>query len=124
MSEHSVPMMVFADRLRERAAELGIAHAEAARRAGLSERRYSHYVNGIREPNLVTLVRIAEALQTRPDDLLGFGKRDEVSARSKLIDRLVSAAQVLADDVLEIVVVQAEALAVDRRVKSSGAKAG
>ncbi len=117
-------MMVFANRLRERAAELGIPHAEAARRAGLTERRYNHYVNGIREPNLITLVRIAEALQTRPDDLLGFGRQDDVSARSKLIDRLVSAAQALADEVLEIVFVQAEALAVNRRVKSSGAKAG
>ena len=117
-------MQVFANRLRERAAELGIAHAEAARRAGLSERRYGHYVNGIREPDLSTLVRIAEALQTKPDALLGFGEQDEVSARSKLVARLVSAAQVLADEVLEIVVVQAEALAVSRRGKSSGAKAG
>ena len=117
-------MMVFANRLRERAAELGIAHAEAARRAGLTERSYNHYVNGIREPNLITLVRIAGVLQTTPDDLLGVSKQEEVSARSMLIDRLTSAAQVLADEVLEIVVVQAEALAVSRRAKSSGVKAG
>lgn len=113
-------MQVFATRLRERAAELGIAHAEAARRAGLSERRYSHYVNGVREPDLATLVRIAEALQTRPDDLLGFGERAEASTRSKLIARLNSAAHVLADEVLEIMVVQAEALAARRRPRSSG----
>ena len=117
-------MMVFANRLRERAAELGIAHAEAARRAGLSERRYGHYVNGIREPDLATLVRIAEALQTRPDDLLCFGEREVISARSKLVARLISAAQVLADEVLEIVVVQAEALAASRRVKPSDGKTG
>lgn len=117
-------MMVFANRLRERAAELGIAHAEAARRAGLTERSYNHYVNGIREPNLITLVRIAGVLQTTPDDLLGVSEREEVSARSKLMDRLTSAAQVMADEVLEIVVVQAEALAVSRRGKSSGVKAG
>ncbi len=117
-------MQVFANRLRERAAELGIAHAEAARRAGLSERRFGHYATGIREPDLSTLVRIAEALQTKPDALLGFGEQDEVSARSKLVARLVSAAQVLADEVLEIVVVQAEALAASRRGKSSGVKAG
>ena len=117
-------MMVFANRLRERAAELGIAHAEAARRAGLSERSYNHYVNGIREPNLATLVRIAGALQTTPDDLLGVSEREDVSARSKLLARLVSAAQVLADEVLEIVVVQTEALAASRRAKSSGVKVG
>lgn len=116
-------MDVFANRLRERATELGIAHAEAARRAGLSERRFGHYVTGIREPDLATLVRIAEALQTRPDDLLGFGERAEMSVRSKLIDRLVSAAQVLADDVVEMVVVQVEALAARRRVKPSETKA-
>ena len=108
-------MQVFANRLRERAAELGIAHAEAARRAGLSERSYNHYVNGIREPNLVTLVRIAEVLQTTPDDLLGVSRQDDVSARSKLMDRLTSAAEVLGDEVLEIVVVQAEARAARRR---------
>ena len=117
-------MKVFANRLRERAAELGIAHAEAARRAGLTERSYNHYVNGIREPNLITLVRIAGVLQTTPDDLLGVSKGEDVSVRSKLMARLVSAAQVLADEVLEIVVVQAEALAVKRRVKSSGVEAG
>ena len=117
-------MDVFATRLRERAADLGIAHAEVARRAGLSERRFGHYATGIREPDLATLVRIAEALQTRPDDLLGFGERCEMSERSKLIARLVSAAQVLTDEVLEIVVVQAEALVVSRRVKSSGVEAG
>lgn len=117
-------MMVFATRLRERAAELGIAHAEAARRSGLSERRYSHYVNGIREPDLATLVRIAEALRTRPDDLLGFGDPDEVSERSKLIARLVSAAQLLTDEVLEIVAVQTEALATSRRLRSPERKVG
>ncbi len=117
-------MQVFANRLRERAAELGIAHAEAARRAGLSERRYGHYVTGIREPDLTTLVRIAEALQTRPDALLGFGEQDEVSPRSKLVARLVSAAHVLTDEVLEIVVIQTEALTVSRRVEPSGVKAG
>lgn len=115
-------MMVFANRLRERAAELGIAHAEAARRAGLSERRFGHYVTGLREPNLVTLVRIAEALQTRPDDLLGFGEPAETSARSKLIDRLISAARLLSDDVLEVVAVQTEALAASRRMTTTAAE--
>lgn len=110
-------MQVFANRLRERAAELGIAHAEAARRASLTERSYDHDVNGIPEPNIVTLVRIAEVLQTTPDNLLGVSRREDVSARSRLMDRLTAAAQVLADEVLEIVVVEAEALAARRRVK-------
>jgi transcriptional regulator with XRE-family HTH domain len=111
-------MDLFACRLRERAAELGIAHAEAARRSGLSERRYSHYVNGIREPDLATLVRIAEALQTTPDALLGVADPKPASPRSRLIDRLNSAARALADEDLETVIVQTEALAARRRPRS------
>src|SRR5690606_11426561 len=42
--EQSVLMDIFANRLRERAAQLGISNAEAARRSGLDERRYAHYV--------------------------------------------------------------------------------
>ena len=114
MSEHFVPMDLFANRLRERAAELGISHAEAARRSGLSERRYSHYVSGIREPDLATLIRIAETLQTTPNDLLSIGDEKRSSPRTALVDRLNSAAQGLNDYDLEIVVVQTEALA--RRV--------
>lgn len=111
-------MDLFASRLRERASELGISHAEAARRAGLSERRYSHYVSGIREPGLATLTRIAEALQTTPDVLLGAADPKPPSPRLRLMDRLNSATQTLSDDELEIVIVQTEALASARRSKS------
>ena len=65
-------MDLFAENLRKRAVELGISHAEVARRAGLSERRYGNYVSGRREPDLVTLVRIARVLETTPNVLLGF----------------------------------------------------
>ena len=51
-------MRIFAQRIRERARELGLSDAEVARRAGLSERRYGYYATGEREPNLATLVRI------------------------------------------------------------------
>jgi len=115
-------MNIFADRLRERASELGIPHAEAARRSGLSERRYSHYVSGIREPNLATLVRIAGALETTPNELLGVGEQKDKSARSLLVDRLNSAAQGLSDHDLEVVVLQTEALAGQARNKGRRAK--
>lgn len=107
----------FAKRLRERASELGIPHAEAARRSGLSERRYSNYVGGIREPDLALLVRIAEALQTTPNDLLGVGDKRKPTPRTFLIDRLNSAAQQLSDHDLEIVVMQTEALTGQPRKK-------
>jgi transcriptional regulator with XRE-family HTH domain len=110
----------FALRLRQRAKELGISHAEAARRSGLSERRYAHYVSGIREPDLATLVRIATALETTPDSLLGVtAKKAEPSRRALLRDRLSSVARGLGERDLEIVVVQTEALMSLRRKSAS-----
>jgi transcriptional regulator with XRE-family HTH domain len=71
-SEQFVPMKIFAERLKDRAAVLGLSNAEVARRTGLSERRYGHYVSGSREPDLATLARIARALGTSPNHLLGY----------------------------------------------------
>ena len=104
-------MDTFANNLRKRAAELGISNAEAARRSGLSERRYSHYVSGIREPDLATLVRVAQTLQTTPNDLLGVGGARKQTVRSLLLDRLVSAAHGVSDHELEIIAIQTEAVA-------------
>jgi transcriptional regulator with XRE-family HTH domain len=47
-----------------------LSDAEVARRAGLAERRYGHYVRGAREPDLQTLLRICTALDVTPNDLL------------------------------------------------------
>ncbi len=63
-------MELFARRIRERARELGLSDAEVARRAGLSERRYSYYATGEREPSLPTLVRICGVLATTPNEVL------------------------------------------------------
>ena len=115
-------MELFAKRLRKRAAELGIPHAEVARRSGLSERRYSHYVSGVREPDLATLVRIAEALQITPNDLLGPGENSKPTSRMILMDRLNSAAQGLSDHDLEVIVVQTEALTGQPRRKRRASK--
>jgi transcriptional regulator with XRE-family HTH domain len=112
----------FAKRLKERAAELGVSHAEAARRSGLSERRFSNYVSGIREPDLALLVRIAEALQTTPNDLLGMGDKRKSTSRMLLVDRLNSAAEGLSDHDLEVVTVQTEALSGQSRKKRRPAK--
>ena len=64
-------MKAFEENLRRRVDELGLSLAEAARRCGLSERRLANYAAGAREPDLATLVRIAETLDTTPDTLLG-----------------------------------------------------
>lgn len=60
------------DRLKARAAELGLSGAEVARRAGLTATRYGHYLQDIREPDLATLVRICRVLGLRPDVLLAY----------------------------------------------------
>jgi len=114
--EHFVPMVLFAARLRQRAEELGISNAEAARRAGLSERRYAHYVSGKREPDLATFVRIADVLGTSPNWLLAVDE-DKSTRTSLLRCRLIAAANLMTEQELAITVVQAEAV-----VKLAGAQ--
>lgn len=105
-------MRTLAARLRKRADELKISNNEVARRAGLSSGRYGHYIRGRSEPNFAILMRIAEALETTPDSLMGFkpGKRDRAQ-RAALRTRLTTAANALSDRELEILVVEAEAVA-------------
>jgi transcriptional regulator with XRE-family HTH domain len=104
-------MESFAIKLRKRAEELGISNAEVARRVGLGERSYAHYVTGAREPDLATLVRIARILETNPSELLGFGPEPKRSKRSVFRDRLLAASNAMDDRALEITVIQAEAVA-------------
>src|SRR2546422_6860547 len=97
-------MQVFAQRIRERARELGLSDAEVARRAGLIERRYGYYATGEREPNLATLVRICEVLAATPNDLLLPGGKPPIrSGRELLINRVTAAASSLTAAELEIV---------------------
>ena len=107
-------MDTLAKSLRKRAEELGLSHAEIARRVGLSERRYAHYVAGRNEPDLATLVRIATILESTPNELLGFGNEMRRTGRDRLTDRLNVAAKSMDDRELEITVIQAEAVATKR----------
>src|SRR6266550_4014780 len=69
---------------------LALSNAEVARRIGLSEPRYTHYVSSAREPDLATLVRIAKVLETTPNDLLGCGTDQPKRSRRVLLkDRLI-----------------------------------
>jgi len=105
-------MEIFAQRLKERAAQLGISNAEAARRCELEERRYAHYVAGRREPDLSTLVKIAAVLGTTPNWLLGLDAAgSKATVRAGLTDRLTNAAHEMSDRELKVFVVQAEAIA-------------
>jgi transcriptional regulator with XRE-family HTH domain len=105
-------MELFGKRLRERAKQLGISNAEAARRIGLDERRYGHYVSGRREPDLMTLKKIAEKLGTTPSWLLGvINKTEKAPETAALVERFVNAARGMKREQLELCVIQAEAVA-------------
>lgn len=118
-SEQLVPMGTFSLRLRKRAEVLGLTSAEIARRLGLSERRYSNYVTGNREPDLAMLVRIAKALATTPNELLGIAEMGIPPPKnSELLERLSIAARALRTGELELLTIQAEALAALRLRKS------
>lgn len=111
--------------LRAHAAALGLSNAEVARRAGLTERQYLHYLTTKREPNLQSLVKIATVLQTTPDQLLGFDSSaiDE-SDRDVLLRRLTAAAKTLGEAELELMAIQIEAVAASRRRPRKRHKAG
>ena len=91
-------MKGFTTRIRERAKTLDLPLAEVARRAGLSERRFGHYASGRSEPNLTTLVRIAEALDTTPDQLLGLDRATLDKGVASLTRRQIDAALRLLDE--------------------------
>jgi transcriptional regulator with XRE-family HTH domain len=104
-------MEIFAKRLRERAKQLGISNSEAARRIGLDERRYAHYVSGRSEPNLMILKRISEGLDTTPNWLLGItSKIEKAPETAALIERFVNAARGMTREQLKLCVIQAEAV--------------
>lgn len=109
-------MEIFANNLKRRAQELGLSNAEVARRAGLSERRYAHYASGRNEPDLAMLLKIAEVLQSTPNDLLGHADRVQAKGpRETLLVRLQAVAHVMTEDDLKAAIAQAEAVVSMRR---------
>lgn len=100
------------DRLRARAKELELTDAEVARRLGLAQSRYAHYVSGTRAPDYQTLARICRALLTSPDYVLGFSaeKAGRAPQETLLRDRAAAALDVmdlrslrLAADMLDVI---------------------
>ncbi len=64
------------EKLRQRARELGLTDTEVARRLGLSQARYAHYVNDRREPDFRTFLKICRILCTSPDRLFAVEAPD------------------------------------------------
>lgn len=109
-------------RLRARAQALGLTDAEVARRAGLGERRYGHYIQDRHEPDLGTLVRIATVLGATVDSLV-MPERVEASVeRQGLMTRLTAAAEALEVDDLRPAVRMLEVLVEDRRGRGHSAE--
>jgi transcriptional regulator with XRE-family HTH domain len=92
------------ERLKARIRTLGLTDAEVARRAGLSETRFAHYVRDRREPDYTTFVRICRLLSTTPDALLAFGEASDADEMAALRDRLVAVAQTMDEPMLRTAV--------------------
>jgi transcriptional regulator with XRE-family HTH domain len=108
-------MELFAKRLRDRARQLELSDAEVARRAGLAERRYGHYVRGSREPDFATLMRICAVLDLTPNDLLVPDRPRLSAAHDRWLSRLVAAGRKLDTDDVKLAVRQIEALIAHRQ---------
>src|SRR5438046_1650197 len=103
-------MDLFSKRLRERAGQLHLSDAEVARRAGLSERRYGHYVRGAREPDFATLMRICSVLDLTPNDLLLPNLASRQSVHERWLSRLIAAGRMLDPEDLKLAVRQIDTL--------------
>ncbi len=107
-------MDIFAKNIRNRAKELDLPNAEVARRLGLSERRYAHYVSGRNEPDLAMIIKIAKVLGATPHELLGW-ETTEHSPREVMESKMVAISRVLSNEDLETTIAQADALLTLRR---------
>ena len=90
-------MQGFGARLAARAKELGLTHAEVARRAGLSERRFGNYVTDTREPDLHTLTILAKVLVISVDELLGVAAAEKKTDRDRSLAQIQAAVGQLTD---------------------------
>jgi len=94
----------FAREVRNRAAEYGLTQAELARRSGVTERAFQHYLSGRSEPNLTTLLRISDALGCTPNELLGVTQQATKMAdsRTRLISQISAACSGLNESSLRL----------------------
>lgn len=85
-------MMEISERLKELLDINGLTQKELANRAGVSESAMSHYVKGDRIPRPTVLARIAGALNTSTDDLLGINNttQEDVEQAISIIGRNAS----------------------------------
>ena len=120
--EQNVRMQGLGKRLRDRAQELELSDAEVARRTGLSSRRYGHYVVDRNEPDLATLLRLCEVLNTSPSHLLGTENVGALRGRRRRLTEQIAAALALLDESgLELANSQVQAIVKHRRIRGEDA---
>jgi len=95
-------MQGFGERLRARARSLDLTDSEIARRLGLSQGRYSNYVNEVVEPDLGTLVRILKVLGMSADEALGIASSPDPDESTILRERIALAIEAADPDLLRL----------------------
>lgn len=121
MQGQNYGMQGFGDRLRAHAKGLGLSDSEIARRLGLSQNRYSHYVNDKREPDLATLAKICRTLGTTPDAVLGFTPSPAIASEEDALRRRIqAAAQAMDLTTLKVASVVMDALVANQRDGENG----
>ena len=73
------------DRIANLRKELDINQKELATKVGINEDSLSRYENNLREPKSEIIVRLAKALETSTDYLLGVNDNTKISKEDKLI---------------------------------------
>ena len=73
------------DRIANLRKELDINQKELATKVGITEASLSRYENNLREPKSEIIVRLAKALETATDYLLGVNDNTKISKEDKLI---------------------------------------
>lgn len=73
------------DRIANLRKELDINQKELATKVGITEASLSRYENNLREPKSEIIVRLAKALETSTDYLLGINDNTKISKEDKLI---------------------------------------
>ncbi len=83
------------NRISELLSERKMTQKELAKKAQMTESSVSHYIKGDRVPRGVNLIKIARALETTTDDLLGqedvFDKDSDLKIAKTLIARNAAA---------------------------------
>lgn len=79
-----------ATRLREAMANKGMRQQDLADATGISKGNISHYVNGNHIPNNIMALKIAKALDVKPDWIMGIDEAAEytVVEKTALIDTI------------------------------------